>query len=77
MTWIRPLSLDEAESASGETIGALRKSGRAVSKILLALARRPPVLAGREAMRSAVYGETTLGRRRQEMIAFYVAGHGG
>ena len=77
MTWIRPLKMDEAEGASKEIIDNLRKRGRPVSKFLLALGRRPPVLAGREAMRSATRGETTLGLRREEMISFYVAAHGG
>ncbi|HBK79835.1 MAG TPA: hypothetical protein DDZ83_09205 [Nitrospinae bacterium] len=77
MTWIRPLKMDEAEGASKEIIDNLRKRGRPVSKFRLALGRRPPVLAGREAMRSATRGGTTLGLRREEMISFYVAAHGG
>jgi hypothetical protein len=77
MTWIRPMKLDETEGASKEIIESVRAGGRPVSKFLLALGRRPAVLAGREALREAAYGGSALGRRRVQMIAFYVAAHGG
>ena len=71
------MKLDEAKGASKKIIDSLRKRGQPVSKFRLALGRRPLVLASREAMRSATRGETTLGLRREEMISFYVAAHGG
>ncbi len=77
MTWLRPIRPDDAEGPAKEIIDRLRAGGRPVSKFRLALARRPPVLAAREAMRSAAYGGSTLGARREQMIAYYVAGHGG
>ena len=77
MTWLRPIRPDDAEGPAKKIIGRLRAGGRPVSKFRLALARRPPVLAAREAMRSAAYSDSTLGPRREQMIAYYVAGHGG
>jgi hypothetical protein len=77
MIWIRPMKLDEAEGASKEIIDVVRTGGRPVSKFLLALGRRPEVLSGRETLRNAAYGGSTLGVRREQMLAFFVAAHGG
>lgn len=77
MSWIRPIKLDEAGGASKEIIDGVRAGGRPVSKFLLALGRRPEVLSGRETLRNAAYGGSTLGPRREQMLAFFVAAHGG
>ncbi|MBT3351353.1 MAG: hypothetical protein HOC91_08290 [Nitrospinaceae bacterium] len=77
MNWIHPMKLDEAKGASKEIIDKIRAGGRPVSKFLLALGRRSEVLSGRETLRNAAYGGSTLGVRREQMLAFFVAAHGG
>ena len=77
MNWIHPMKLDEAKGASKEIIDKIRAGGRPVSKFLLALGRRSEVLSGRETLRHAAYGGSTLGVRREQMLAFFVAAHGG
>ena len=77
MNWIHPMKLDEAKGASKEIIDKIRAGGRPVSKFLLALGRRSQVLSGRETLRNAAYGGSTLGVRREQMLAFFVAAHGG
>ncbi|MEE9276496.1 MAG: hypothetical protein V3V62_14420 [bacterium] len=77
MTWIRPMRPDEAEGEAREIVEDLRGRGKPVPKLFLALGRRPEVLAAREKMRQAAHGGSSLGRRREELIAFYVAAHGG
>lgn len=77
MSWIRPMDPVAAEGSARELIEDLRRRKKPVPKLFLALGRRPDVLAAREAMRAAAHGGSTLGRRREEMLAFYVAAHGG
>ena len=77
MNWIQPISPDAAEGATKEIIYDLRKAKKTIPKMFLEIGRRPEVLAGRETLRSAVHGGSSLGTRRAELLAFYVAAHGG
>ncbi|MYA94917.1 MAG: hypothetical protein F4X91_00680 [Nitrospinae bacterium] len=77
MNWIQPISPDAAEGATKEIINDLRKARKPIPKMFLEMGRRPRVLAGREKLRSAVHGGSSLGTRRAELLAFYVAAHGG
>ena len=77
MAWIEPISPDSAEGATKKIIERLRKSKKPIPKMFLQMGRRPDVLAGREMLRSSVHGGSSLGTRREELLAFYVAAHGG
>lgn len=77
MDWIAPISPDAAEGATKKMIEDLRAARRAVPRLFLQMGRRPGVLAGRETLRRAVHGGSSLGRRREELLAFYLAAHGG
>ncbi len=74
MIWLPSIRINEAEGAAKEIIDGIRSSKKPVPKLFLTLALRPPVLAGREAARKSVHGgASTLGRRREELLSFYVA----
>lgn len=77
MNWIQPISPDTAEGATKELIEGLRKARKPIPKMFLEMGRRPGILAGRETLRSAVHGGSSLGTRRAELLAYYVAAHGG
>ncbi len=77
MNWIQPISPDDAEGATKEIIDDLRKAGKPLPKMFLEMGWRPDILAGRETLRRAVHGGSSLGTRRAELLAFYVAAHGG
>ncbi len=77
MSWIQPISPDAAEGETKEIIEGLRKARKPIPKMFLEMGRRPGILAGREMLRSSVHGGSSLGTRRAELLAFYVAAHGG
>lgn len=77
MSWIQPISPDAAQGATKEFIEGLRRARKPIPKMFLEMGRRPGVLAGRETLRHAVHGGSSLGARRAELLAFYVAAHGG
>lgn len=77
MNWIQPISPDHAEGATKKIIDDLRKAGKPVPRMFLEMGWRPDILAGRETLRRAVHGGSSLGTRRAELLAFYVAAHGG
>ena len=77
MSWIQPISPDAEEGAAKEIIGGLRKARKPIPRMFLEMGRRPDILAGRETLRRAVHGGSSLGTRRAELLAFYVAAHGG
>lgn len=77
MSWIQPISPDAAEGATKEIIEDLRKARKPIPKIFLEMGRRPGILAGREMLRNSVHGGSSLGTRRAELLAYYVAAHGG
>ncbi len=78
MSYLKPIRPDEARGAAKELIDGLREKRKPVPRLFLELGRRPGVLAGRQAVRAAVYeGASSLGRRREEMLFFYAAAHGG
>jgi len=77
MSWIQPIPLDAAEGATKEIIESLRRARKPIPRMYLEMGRRPGVLAGREMLRSSVHGGSSLGTRRAELLAFYVAAHGG
>ncbi len=77
MSWIQPISPDAAEGATKKIIEDLRKTKKPIPKMFLEMGRRPGVLAGRETLRHAVHDGSSLGTRRAELLAFYVAAHGG
>ncbi len=76
--WISPLRLNEAQEPAKGILEGIRKKRGAVPRLLLAMARRPEVLNGRQTMNMAVHGgNSTLGRRREELLSYYVATIGG
>lgn len=76
--WISPLRLSEAEEPAKGILEGIREKRGAVPKLLLTMARRPGVLNGRQTMNMAVHGgNSTLGRRREELLSYYVATIGG
>ena len=77
MSWIQPISPDAAEGAAKEIIEDLRKARKPIPKMFLEIGRRPGILAGREMLRNSVHGGSSLGTRRAELLAYYVAAHGG
>ncbi|MCY4381599.1 MAG: hypothetical protein OXE44_00415 [Nitrospinae bacterium] len=77
MSWIQPISPDAAEGAAKEIIEDLRKARKPIPKMFLEMGRRPGILAGREMLRNSVHGGSSLGTRRAELLAYYVAAHGG
>ena len=77
MNWIQPISPDDAEGATKEIIDDLRKAGKPIPRMFLEMGWRPEILAGRETLRRAVHSGSSLGTRRAELLAFYVAAHGG
>ncbi len=77
MSWIQPISPDAVEGATKEIIEDLRKARKPIPKIFLEMGRRPGILAGREMLRNSVHGGSSLGTRRAELLAYYVAAHGG
>ncbi len=77
MSWIQPISPDATEGATKEIIEDLRKARKPIPKMFLEMGRRPGILAGREMLRNSVHGGSSLGTRRAELLAYYVAAHGG
>ncbi len=77
MSWIQPISPNAAEGAAKEIIEDLRKARKPIPKMFLEMGRRPGILAGREMLRNSVHGGSSLGTRRAELLAYYVAAHGG
>ncbi len=76
--WISPVRLNEAKEPARGILEGIRAKRGAVPKLLLAMARSPGVLNGRQTMNLAVHGgNTTLGRRREELLSYYVATVGG
>ncbi len=77
MSWIQPIASAAAQGETKKLVDALRKARKPVPRMFLEMGRRPRILAGRETLRNAVHGGSSLGTRRAELIAFYVAAHGG
>ena len=77
MSWIQPISPDATEGATKEIIEDLRKARKPIPKMFLEMGRRPGILAGREMLRNSVHGGSSLGTRRAELLAYYVAAYGG
>ncbi len=76
--WISPLRLSDAQEPARGILEVIRENRGAVPKLLLTMARSPGVLHGRQTMNLAVHGgNSTLGRRREELLSYYVATIGG
>lgn len=76
--WIDPIRLNEVEEPAKGILEEIRAKRGAVPKILLTMARRPRILHSRQTMNMAVHGgNSTLGKRREELISYYVATIGG
>ncbi len=76
--WLPPIRMNEAEEPARGILERIRAKRGAVPKLLLAFAKRPQVLNGRQTMNTAVHGgTTTLGKRREELISYYIATLGG
>ena len=76
--WMSSLRLGETEEPAKSILENINEQRGAVPKLLLTMARRPNVLNGRQTMNMAVHaGNSTLGKRREELISYYVATIGG
>lgn len=76
--WLPPIRLNESEEPAKGILEGIRSKHGAIPKLLLSMARRPQILNGRQTMNMAVHGgTTTLGKRREELISYYVATLGG
>ena len=76
--WMSSLRLGETEEPAKSILEKINEQRGAVPKLLLTMARRPDVLNGRQTMNMAVHaGNSTLGKRREELISYYVATIGG
>ncbi len=73
MLWLRAVADDEAVGYAKEVFEAKLAKG-SIPDLHRVLALRPEVLRARETLRDAVSdGNTTLGRRREEMLHYFTA----
>ncbi|MBI4494457.1 MAG: carboxymuconolactone decarboxylase family protein [Chloroflexi bacterium] len=78
MAWIRTIGEAEATGQLKEIYEDVKRRRGLVSAAVAAMALRPEALAKLEAFRSSIiFGASSLGRRREDMIALVVSGING
>ncbi len=74
MAWIETVQPDEATGELADIYNQLQEGGRPVGNVVRAYSVKPALLrAGREFSHAVTFGGSSLGRRKEELIATTVA----
>ena len=74
MTWIKTVRPEDATGTLKETYDELKAQGRSVSSLVSAYSLKPAFLrAARELSHTVTFGGSSLGQRKEELIATVIA----
>ena len=74
MTWIKTTRPEKSEGELADIYGKLQDKGKPVSNVVQAYSLKPALLrAARDFSHAVTFGGSSLGRRKEELIATVVA----
>lgn len=74
MTWIKTIRPEKSDGALADIYRKLHEKGKPISNVVQAYSVKPALLqAARDFSHAATFGGSSLGRRKEELIATVVA----